>query len=96
MRMPSYDIWTQGRANNQRYKSMNAYQSIPVDILEKIQLHRPNLAGIIGNLKAARFSAQARQIERAIANAYLLGEVRISPLECMNLSSCCIGHKYGL
>ena len=68
-------------------------QTIPNAVLEKIATHRPHLQQIIDNLRNR--PAQARQYERAIANAYCCGETHLTVQETYALSFCCVGEPYG-
>ncbi len=67
--------------------------TIPDSVLAKIAEHRPHLGGMIQNLRA--HPAQAIQFEKAIADAYLMGETRLSAMETYRLSACCVGDKFG-
>lgn len=67
--------------------------TIPDSVLSKIQSHRPHLAPLVKNLRGA--PSAARQIEKAIADAYLQGEVKITGEKLMKLSACCAGRGYG-
>ena len=67
-------------------------QTIPDDVLQTIRSHRPHLGGIIDNL--ATHPAQARQLEKALAIAYLSGETRLAGTELYRLSRCTVGQSY--
>lgn len=67
--------------------------TIPDQVLEKIAVHRPHLGVLVRNLRAS--PAQARQIEKAIADAYLLGETKLTGSETYKLSACCVSRPYG-
>jgi hypothetical protein len=69
--------------------------TIPSDVLEKIQVHRPHLAAIIGNLKAATGPELARGLEKRLADAYLAGETRLTAMETWKLAACSAGREYG-
>lgn len=68
-------------------------QTIPDAVLNAIAEHRPHLATMIANLRA--YPDQAAQIERAIATAYLLGEVRLSGQDTWHLSQVAHGGPWG-
>jgi len=68
-------------------------QTIPDDVLSKIVAHRPHLGAIARNLRAC--PSRARQFEKAIADAYLLGETRLTVEETWKLAACCDGRGYG-
>jgi hypothetical protein len=70
-------------------------KTIPVDVLDKIEAHRPHLAAIIGNLKAATGPELARGLEKRLADAYLAGETRLSAMETWRLAACSAGRGYG-
>ena len=67
--------------------------TIPDSVLETIATHRPNLAGIVRNLRAN--PRRAVQFEKPLADAYLLGETRLSAIDTWKLSACCVGEKFG-
>lgn len=67
--------------------------TIPDDVLEKIVAHRPHLASIVRNLRAN--PSRAVQFEKPLADAYLMGETRLTAMETWKLSACCVGKKYG-
>ena len=69
---------------------MKREASIPQDVLDKIIAHRPHLAGIAANIP--HIPAQA---EKALADAYLNGESRLSVIETAALAACCVGKPYG-
>jgi len=51
------------------------------------------MAGMVDNLRQQ--PERAQQFEKAIADAYLMGETRLSPLDTWRLSACCVGRPYG-
>lgn len=67
--------------------------TIPDRVLDLIVEHRPHLAPMVANLRA--YPAQAAQIERALATAYLLGDVRLSGLDAWHLSQVSYGGPWG-
>ena len=67
--------------------------TIPEEVLAVIIAHRPHLAGIVRNLRA--HPSRAVQFEKPLADAYLIGETRLSALATWRLSYCCVGEKYG-
>ena len=69
--------------------------TIPLEILEKIQSHRPHLGAMIGSLKAATSPELARIIEKRLADAYLAGETRLTAMETYKLAGCSAGRGYG-
>ncbi len=72
-----------------------AWITIPDEVLEKIQGHRPPLAAIIGNLKTATSQDLVRVLEKRLADAYLAGETRLNGLEKYHLMACSEGRAYG-
>lgn len=66
--------------------------SIPDDVLEKIAKHRPHLAGIVANCRRPKFG---RRFDKPLADAYLLGETKLTVQETWHLSACCVGNPYG-
>ena len=68
-------------------------QTIPDSVIEKIVAHRPHLSRIVSNLRA--FPQRARQLEKALADAYCLGETRLTVKETWELAACCDGREYG-
>ena len=68
-------------------------QTIPESVLASIVQHRPHLASIVDNLHA--HPERAAQFEKPLADAYLMGEVRLLPADMWKLSFCCIGERYG-
>ena len=68
-------------------------QTIPDAVLEQIVQHRPHLAQMIANLRIDM--DRAPQIERAIANAYLLGEVHLSGQDTWHLAQVANGGPWG-
>ena len=64
--------------------------TIPQEVLAKIGEHRPHMKQLIANIPVA-----PAQCEKAIADAYLLGEVRLSGMETWNLAQLCRGAGYG-
>lgn len=67
--------------------------TIPDDVLNAIISHRPHLAGLVRNLRAN--PGRAVQFEKPLADAYLLGETRLSIVDTWKLSACCVGEKFG-
>lgn len=68
-------------------------QTIPDAVLDKITQHRPHMAQMIANLRA--YPDQARQIEKAIAHAYLAGESHLSASDTWHLSQVYYGGPWG-
>lgn len=68
-------------------------RTIPDAVLDAIARHRPHLATMIANLR--NHPERADQLERDLANAYLMGETRLSGLETLYLAACAAGHPYG-
>lgn len=68
-------------------------QTIPDAVLDQIVKHRPHLAQMVVNLRM--YPDQAAQIERAIASAYLIGEVHLSGQETWYLSQVTHGGPWG-
>jgi putative cell wall-binding protein len=64
--------------------------TIPREVLDKIVQHRPHLATIVGNIPAA-----PSQCEKALADAYLAGETRLTVQETWKLAACSAGNSYG-
>jgi hypothetical protein len=64
--------------------------SIPPDVLAKIVEHRPHLATVVGNIPRA-----PRQCEKALADAYLIGETWLTMQETWDLAACSAGRRYG-
>jgi hypothetical protein len=70
-------------------------KTIPDSVLEKICGHRPNLRVMIENLRSAKDQAIIRMLEKRLADAYLMGETELTPLETFYLAACCHGRPYG-
>ncbi len=68
-------------------------QTIPDAVLDRIVAHRPHLAGMVQNI--LRNPACASQIEKHLADNYLMGETRLSVQETYALSFCCVSQPYG-
>lgn len=68
-------------------------QTIPDAVLDNLVEHRPHLAQMVANLRA--HPELAAQIEKALANAYLLGEIHISPRDTWHLSQVAHGGAWG-
>jgi hypothetical protein len=67
--------------------------TIPDAVLETIVDDRPHLAGIVRNLRAN--PRRAAQFEKPLADAYLMGETKLSAVDTWKLSACCVGEKFG-
>jgi hypothetical protein len=77
-------------------KAKTEMQTIPDDVLDRIEAHRPHLRPMVQNLRRNARSRVAQQIERAIAAAYLSGSAAgLSPLECWKLGAVLRGKPYG-
>ena len=63
--------------------------TIPDSVLKSIVEHRPQLAGIVRNLRAN--PSRAVQFEKPLADAYLMGETKLSVADTWKLSACCVG-----
>ena len=68
-------------------------RTIPDAVLDRIVEHRPHLAAMAANLRAA--PALAPQLEKAIAQAYLAGETHLSALDTWYLSQVYYGGPWG-
>lgn len=68
-------------------------QTIPDVILDAITAHRPHLAPMVANLRA--HPEQAPQIERAVADAYLAGEIRLNGPDTWHLAQVAHGGPWG-
>jgi hypothetical protein len=68
-------------------------QTIPDAVLEQIAQHRPHLATMIANLRS--HPDQAPQIEKALADAYLLGTIALSGPDTWHLAQCASGGPWG-
>lgn len=68
-------------------------QTIPDAVLAQIAEHRPHLATMIANLRA--HPEQAAQIERALADAYLMGETKLSGPDTWHLAQVAYGGPWG-
>jgi hypothetical protein len=68
-------------------------KTIPESVLRTIGEHRPHLARIIANLEA--YPRQAAQFEKALADAYLMGETRLTMEDTWKLAACCTGEQFG-
>ena len=64
--------------------------TIPPDVLAKILAHRPHLAAVARNIRVA-----PQQCEKALADAYLMGETRLTVEETWKLAACSAGRGYG-
>lgn len=69
--------------------------TIPVEILIKIEADRPDLAPMIHDLMATTDAELTRVLEKRLADAYMSGASRLAPEETLWLSACCAGRKYG-
>jgi hypothetical protein len=67
-------------------------QTIPEAVLDAIIRHRPDLAALVAQL---RRGADARQVEGAIARAYLYGETHLSSADTWFLSQVAHGGPWG-
>lgn len=68
-------------------------RTIPDAVLDTIVRHRPHLTTLVANLR--NHPDRAMQIERDLANAYLMGETQLSGIETLYLSAAAAGHPYG-
>ncbi len=68
-------------------------QTIPDAVLDLIVQHRPHMTQMIANLRA--YPDQSRQIEKAIAQAYLAGESHLSAPDTWHLSQVYYGGPWG-
>lgn len=68
-------------------------QTIPDAVLAQIAQHRPHLQTMIANLRAQ--PDLAPQLERAIANAYLSGEIHLSGPDTWYLAQVAGGGPWG-
>lgn len=68
-------------------------QTIPDMVLDQMIAHRPRLAAMVANLRA--HPGQAPQIEKALANAYLIGETRLSGRDTWYLAQVAYGGPWG-
>ncbi len=66
--------------------------SIPGHVLDIITEHRPHLAIIVSNLR--QYPSRAQQLEKALADAYLMGETRLTMADTWALSRCCVGKAF--
>jgi hypothetical protein len=64
--------------------------SIPQDVVAKIIAHRPHLVSVARNIPRSPI-----QCEKALADAYLAGETRLTIEETWKLAACCVGNRYG-
>lgn len=65
------------------------YNPIPEEVLEKILQHRPHMAAVVANHRAAAAANNVglmAQTGKAIADNYLMGETRLSAIETWRLS----------
>jgi hypothetical protein len=65
-------------------------QTIPTSVIEKIVAHRPHLKKIADNIPVL-----GCQAEKVLADNYLAGETRLTVMETLYLSCCCVGAEYG-
>lgn len=70
-------------------------KTIPDHVLEKIVAHRPHLVAMVNNLRMATNPQMVRLLEKCLADAYLSGTTKLSPLETWYLAYCCGGEPYG-
>ncbi len=99
----TFQGWEQGRlipawvprALNNLTPEINPMITIPDEVLQKIQAHRPHLVAIITNLRQATTAALIRGLEKRLADAYLAGETRLSAGEVYKLAACSAGRPYG-
>lgn len=68
-------------------------QTIPDAVLDQIVAHRPEFAPMITNLRA--YPEQAAQIEKALANAYLSGEIALSGSDAWSLAQVSYNGPWG-
>lgn len=69
--------------------------SIPIDVLLKIESHRPELTPLIYEIMACEDSESTQAFEKRLANAYMLGPDELTPEETLGLLACCLGQPYG-
>lgn len=67
-------------------------KTIPEAVLIKIASHRPYLTAMIDNLRGQ--PVMARQIEQAIARAYLAAETRLTAMETYRLAAVANGQPW--
>lgn len=72
-----------------------AASTIPLEVLMKIEAHRPDLASLIHELAAATGPEAIRALERRLAAAYLSGVSALDPEQDWRLSACLEGRPYG-
>lgn len=69
--------------------------SIPIDVLLKIESQRPELTSLIYEIMACEDAEATKAFEKRLANAYMLGPDQLSPEETLGLLACCLGRPYG-
>jgi len=69
--------------------------SIPVDVLMKIEAHRPDLASVIHDLMTINDAGALQVLEARLAADYMSGTDALTPEETLRLSACCTGRRYG-
>ncbi len=69
--------------------------SIPVDVLMKIEAHRPDLISVIHDLMTVSDRDALHVLEARLAADYLSGTDALTPEETLKLSACCTGRRYG-
>jgi helix-turn-helix protein len=70
-------------------------RTIPDAVLDAIVEHRPHLALMVNNLRAAALEGQIWSLERHIATNYLLGESHLSGAETWYLAQVSYGGPWG-
>jgi hypothetical protein len=71
------------------------YNTIPDDLLDKIEVRWPHMKTAIANLRAAGSPMLARQIEKAIANNVLSGATPIPAIDLWALTALTEGKPFG-
>jgi hypothetical protein len=70
--------------------------TIPDRVLDQLIEHRPHLAQLVANVRAAGDDdALVAQLERSLATAYLLGETHLSAQDTWHLSQVAHGGPWG-
>lgn len=82
------------KSTNKKGETMRTSRTIPDEVLSKITEHRPHLRRVVNNLRQAECSPRVGALEKTIADAYLLGETKLTGPETWALSFCSAGKPY--
>ncbi|HCA27382.1 MAG TPA: hypothetical protein DEP05_07070, partial [Betaproteobacteria bacterium] len=83
----------EGKPHTAMVMESKIMSSIPVDVLMKIEAHRPDLVSVIHDLMTINDAGALQVLEARLAADYLSGTDALTPEETLKLSACCTGRR---